>query len=160
MLGAVLLGQGTHLYRIVDDEGWLHIVLLAFASKDLVDQLSFSAAWLYIYMQLAAYITQTCFIHFAHINACMFLDGIIDADAFERSFKRNGLITHRHFCLSTNIYSRFLQQSLGHVHHPQVILIGGIKLEDSELRVVCAVHAFIAEVAAEFIHPVKAADDQ
>src|SRR6201999_2572812 len=36
----------------------------------------------------------------------------------------------------------------------------GIEFQDRELGVVGAVHAFVAEVAAEFIDPVEAADDE
>ncbi len=53
-----------------------------------------------------------------------------------------------------------LQHLFGEVHHPVVVLVGHVELHAGEFRVVCLVHALVAEILGEFVHPGKAAHDQ
>ncbi len=55
---------------------------------------------------------------------------------------------------------RCFQQLFRRFHHPEVILVSDIKLQNSKLRIVRPVHALVAEIAAEFVHPFKATNDQ
>ena len=43
---------------------------------------------------------------------------------------------------------------------PEVVLVGYVNLHNGKFGVVRAVHAFVAEVLAEFIHAVEASYDQ
>ena len=51
-------------------------------------------------------------------------------------------------------------QLLGQLHHALVIGISLVKLQQGEFRVVLDRHAFVAELAADLVDPLKAADDQ
>ena len=51
------------------------------------------------------------------------------------------------------------EHPFGELHHPEVVLVGYVNLHNGKFGVVRAVHAFVAEVLAEFIHAVEASYD-
>ena len=56
--------------------------------------------------------------------------------------------------------SRVTEDGLGAVHHAVVVGVCLIEFDGGEFRVVLRVHAFVAEDAADLIHPLHAADDE
>ena len=56
--------------------------------------------------------------------------------------------------------SRVAEDGLGAVHHAVVVGVCLIEFDGGEFRVVLRVHAFVAEDAADLIHPLHAADDE
>ena len=53
-----------------------------------------------------------------------------------------------------------LEQLLDGLHHPVVVLVGDVQLENREFRVVRPVHALVAEVPGEFKDAVETAHDE
>src|SRR5436190_1381457 len=92
----MLLGEGTHLYRIVNNKCRLYIIAFAFFAEELVYQFTLTHACLNRDMQLSAYIPKACFIHFAYINIGMFFYRIVNAYTFKGSLKADDLIAHRY----------------------------------------------------------------
>ena len=156
-LGAVLLGQRAHLHRVVGDEGRLYVVLLALAAKYLVHQFTLTHRCIHIYVQLLAHPTQAFLVHSAYVYARMLLYGIVYAHAAVWRLKVYFRFINRGHARAIGSYCRQLQHLLRCLHHPQIVLVGHIKFQYCKLRIVCPVHTFIAEVAAELIYPLKTA---
>ena len=64
------------------------------------------------------------------------------------------------FGLSERFHGHMLKHLLGEIHHPVVVFVGYIDFHCSKFWIVCAIHSFVAEVSAKFIHPVESANDQ
>ena len=59
-----------------------------------------------------------------------------------------------------NGLGNFFEQLLHHFHHPDVIFVGYVNLHGGEFRIVCTVHALVAEHLAKLVHPIKSPHDQ
>src|SRR5690606_1504174 len=103
LLIPVLLREWTHLHRIIDDEGWLHIMVFAFLTEDLIDEFAFTHRIVNMNSKLAAGITKLILIHLAHINSCMLLYCIVNADAFVWCFERNVSLADSHIARTSHI---------------------------------------------------------
>ena len=79
------------------------------------------------------------------------LEGTLEADF---------VVAHFHGFLAQNIHHAAMDHFFSVVHHPEVVLVGHIDLKTSELGVVGAVHALVAEVARELVHALEAAHDE
>src|SRR5690606_22396649 len=100
------------------------------------------------------------FVHAADINAGILLNGFEYTYAWERRFKADVVFTNGEFGGTVHRDGHSFEQLLGHFHHPEIILIRSVPFQDGEFGVMRSVHTLVAEVAAEFIYPVKTANDQ
>ena len=87
-------------------------------------------------------------------------DGLAHCHAGERSLEVDGAVAHLDGGGAVDVEAYLFEQLLGEAHHPVVVLVGHVQLHESELGVVGAVHALVAEILADFVHAVEAADNQ
>ena len=80
--------------------------------------------------------------------------------AAERGFERNLPAVDLHGRGPVQGQGDLFEHPFGELHHPEVVLVGYVNLHNGKFGVVRAVHAFVAEVLAEFIHAVEASYDQ
>src|SRR5690606_3512553 len=105
--------------------------------------------------KLAAGIAKLILIHLAHINTCMLLNCIVNADAFVWRLERNVSLADSYFARTSHIDGSLFKQLLCDLHHPEIILVCSIEFQNGELRIVCAVHSLIPEIAAKLVHPIE-----
>ena len=70
------------------------------------------------------------------------------------------MVTNLHFGSAVNRDSDTLKQLLGEAHHPVIVLILYVQLHTGELRIMVAVHTFVAEVTTNLVHTLKTAYDK
>ena len=154
------LGEGRHLHGIVRDERGLHQVVLALLAENLVNQLALAHAVVHLDAEGSAGSAQSGLVHAVDVHVGVLEDGIahrqpaIGRREVDRvAFERGGVG-------AVNRLADPLKQLLDGLHHPMVVLVGDVELEDGELRIVRPVHALVAEVAGKFEDTVKAAHNQ
>ena len=94
------------------------------------------------------------------VVAALFLNGIEDRQTTVWSLEGNDVAVDFHFRLSVDSNADFFKHFLGERHHPVVVLVAHIELHAGELRIVCLVHAFVAEVLTDFIHAFESTHDE
>ena len=70
------------------------------------------------------------------------------------------MVTDLHFGSAVNRDSDTLKQFLGEAHHPVIVLILYVQLHTGELRIMVAVHTFVAEVTTNLVHALKTTYDK
>ena len=158
--GAMHLRQRRHLNGIVGNESRLDKRTLTGLAEDLVDQLTlthmlriFDAEFLRLHADLI-------FGHSREIESGLLFDGIEDRQTAVRRFEIDLVIADLHLRRAVHGQRDTLQQVLGKAHHPVIILVLDVELHAGELRVVAAVHTFVAEVTADLVHALKSAYDE
>ena len=94
------------------------------------------------------------------VVARFFADGVGHRQAAERGLERDLTAVDRELRRAVHGRRDALEQLLRELHHPAVVFVGDVDLHAGELGVVRAVHALVAEVLAQFVDAVEAADDQ
>ena len=90
----------------------------------------------------------------------MFLDGIQHSDTLVRGFEINNVVAYLYLSGSIYIQTDFFNHLFCKFHHPVIVLIGYVYLHAGEFRIVCAVHSFVTEVLAYFIHTFETTYDK
>ncbi len=103
---------------------------------------------------------QGIFIHFTDIYAGVFFDGFKHADALVGPGEVDGVLSHLDFGAAGNFTGYAFEAFFDHVHHPDVVFVGHVNFHGSELGIVGAIHAFVAEHFSELIDTVEASDDE
>src|SRR5450432_4142136 len=111
-------------------------------------------------MQLMAEFPQTIFVQNRNIGSSGLTDRLEYPYPFVRRFETDFLISYFDQRASVRRQSGRLKHGFRSIHHPEIILVGNIKFQDGELRIMRPVHAFVPEIPAEFIYPVESPNDQ
>ncbi len=151
------LGEGRHFNGVVGDESGLYVVAFAFFAENFVDKLAFAHALVYFDMQVGAYLTQLVFVHAGDVYSGVVLDGLRHGYAAEGGLEIDFLVAYLYFGGAVYVEAYFFEHFFGELHHPVVVLVGYVNFHAGELRVVCSVHAFVAEIFGKFVHAVEAA---
>ena len=155
---ALRLGERRQLERIVDDEGGLVQRTLDVRLKELVEELGARQRVGLRDVRAHGRPAELLGRHREHVAVERAAERRHPLDARERGRERGhrgaegGLRTH-------GIGSRH-EQLLYEEHHVGVVRVRLVPLEHRELGVVRAVHSFVAEVVADLVHGIEAADDQ
>ena len=122
------LRERRHLHRIVDDEGRLNEGTLAILAEDLVDELTLAGSLVhglnleFVQGDVANFLLAQS----VEVVACLLLDGVEDRYTLEGSLVADGLALVFHLVCSIDGNADGLEQFLGELHHPVVVLIGHI----------------------------------
>ena len=154
------LAQGGHLAWVVHDEGGLYQLLLAVLAEDGIDQLALAHGVVDLDFEAFAGFAELLFALPRDVVAGLFADGVCHRQAAERGFERNLPAVDLHGRGPVQGQGDLFEHPFGELHHPEVVLVGYVNLHNGKFGVVRAVHAFVAEVLAEFIHAVEASYDQ
>ena len=160
VVGRLFLGKGAYFHGIVVDKRRLDKLLFHKVVKQLVHGMSPSALAL---GQLHSF----CFcggngLFVVHIRQ-------VNADKLGNSFQHGHLrpivevdchITVRQQACAQHRVGNIVEHTLGNVHHATEIGVRLIQLYRGKLWVVFEVHALVAELTSDFVHFVKAADNQ
>ena len=157
---AVHLRQRRHFHGVVGDEGGLDELAFAGFAEDFVDQLALAHTLIDLDAELLSHAANFFLAHFAQIIARFFLDGVEDGQATIGGFETYGLAVDHRLGRAVHGGADAFEHALGEVHHPVVVLVLHIEFHAGELGVVRAVHAFVAEVLADFVHAFEPAYDQ
>ena len=95
-----------------------------------------------------------------NVEACLVEDCLGHGDAGIGCLERDCVVADFHLCRAVDVHADFLKHLLGEVHHPVVVFIRYVDLHAGELRIVGAVHAFVAEVLGELIYALEPAYDK
>ncbi len=101
-----------------------------------------------------------CLVHAADVDAGLLLDELHHGGAAEGGAEVNLVAPDVDLGGAVEGAGDALEHGLDELHHPVVVLVGHIYLHAGELGVVGAVHALVAEVAAELVDAFEAADNQ
>ena len=134
--------------------------MLALLAEDLVDQLAFAHAVVHLNAEGGAGPAQSSFVHAVDVHASVLEDGIAHRQPAVGRREVDGVALQRGCVGAVDGLADPLEQLLDGLHHPVVILVGDVQLEDGELRIVRPVHALVAEVPGEFEDAVEAAHDE
>ena len=154
------LCQRRHFHGIVGDEGGLDELAFAGFAEDFVDQLALTHTLIDLDAELLSHAANFFLVHFAQIIASLLLDGVENGQATIGGFETDGLAVDHRFGRAVHSGADAFEHALGEVHHPVVVLILHIEFHAGELGVVRAVHAFVAEVLADFVHAFETAHNQ
>ena len=154
------LGKGRHLYGIIGDERGLYKGAFAELTEDFINQLALAHGVVDFHVQLLAHFADLCLVHASQVIAGLFFDGFQDRQAAVRRLEADDVAVNFAFGLSVYSDADGFQQLLGECHHPVVILILYVQFHTSELRIMIAVHAFVAEVLADFVYTFESAHDE
>ena len=154
------LGQRRHLDGIVDDEGGLDVCAFTLLAEDLVDELTLAHRGVGLDAGLTAEGAQFFFALAGDVEAGLLQNCIGHGDATIGSLEVNLVVADLNLGGAVDIHADLLEHGLGELHHPVIVLISHIYLHAGELRIVGAVHTFVAEVARELIYTLETADDQ
>ena len=151
------LGKRTHLHWIVNDECWLDELALAGLSEYLVDKLALAHGFVYLDTQFLCHLTDFILALALKVVTSLFLNCLKDRQAAVWSLETNEIAVDHALRFAVNGCTYGFEQLLCEVHHPIVILILNVKFHTSKLRVVSAVHTFVAEVLANLIYTLETA---
>src|SRR5690606_35091291 len=160
LFGPVLFGQRTHLYGIINNKSGLHVMMLALFTKDLINKFALAHGFIRGDTQLGAYVAQPGFIQSGDVKSGVLLDRVINTDPGVGRLEIDFFVAHLQDSLAVGRDGHMLKKLLGDFHHPQVILVGYIEFKNRKFRIMRAVHAFVAEVAAELVDPVIATHNE
>ncbi len=152
--------QRRHFYRIIGDKCGLYVPAFATLAENLVDQFAFAHRGVDLDTEFAAYSAQGIFVHAGDVETGVFLDCLSHSDTRERSFEAYSVVADAYVGGAVYVKTYFFEHAFGESHHPVVVLVGHVNLHASELGVVGAVHAFVAEVLGELVNAVEASDNQ
>ena len=135
-------------------------VPLAELSEYLVDELSLAHRVVYFHAELAAHLAYLGLVHAREVVAGLLLYGVENGQAAVRSLETDYPPVDFALGLAVDGYAHRLEKLLGERHHPVVVLVLHVEFHAGELGVVVAVHPLVAEVLANLVDALKAANDQ
>ena len=157
---SVHLSQRRHLYGVIGDERRLDESALAGLAENLVNQLAFAHVFGVLYAEFLCLYAYLVLAHRSQVQTGLFFDGIQNRQTAVRRFEIYLMVAYLHFRCAVHGYRNLLQQLLRETHHPVVVFVLNVQLHAGELRVVAAVHTFVAEVTAYLIHALETAHDE
>ena len=157
---AVALAEGRHLDGVVGNEGGLDELVLALLAEDGVDELALAHGGVGLHAEALAGLAEFLLAHAADVDTGLLLDELAHGGAAERGLEVDVVAPDVDLRGTVESQGDALEHVLGEGHHPVVVLVGHIDFHGGELGVVGAVHALVAEVAAELIHTGEATDYQ
>ncbi len=156
----MLLGQGRHLYRIVDDESRLNKGTFACLAENLVYQLTHTHRRRNLNAASLCNIAHLVFRQTVQVITRPLLYSIQYGQTAVGSLEINLIIAYLHLRGTVRLERNLLQQSLGKIHHPVVILVCHVELHAGKLGIVVAVHTLVAKILPYLIDPLETAHNK
>ena len=157
---AVTFCQGRHLDGVVDDECGLNVGAFALFAEDFVDELAFTHGFINLDAERSGGLAELFLGHAGDVDAGVFFDGVGHGHAAIGSLEVDDIVAHLHFGSAVDIEADAFDELLGELHHPVIVFVGHIDFHAGKLGVVGAIHAFVAEVFADFIDTLETAHDE
>ena len=157
---AVHLGQRRHLDGVVGDECGLDERAFAGLAEDFVNQLAFAHGLVHFHAAFFGHFAHLVLAHRAQVVARFLFDGLQNGQTAVRGFEADGVVANLDLCGAVDSQTDALQQFLRETHHPIIVFVAHVQLHTGKLRVVVAVHAFVAEITANLVHALKSAYNQ
>ena len=154
------LAQRRHLDRVVRNECGLDQIGLAVLAEYGVDELALAHRLVDLDIETHAGLAQLLLALTRNVVARLLAYGVGHGHAAERSLERYGAAVDHDIGRAVDRRGDPLQHLLGKLLHPDIVLVGDVYLHAGKFGVVRAVHALVAEVLAELVYAVEAADDK
>ena len=155
--GAVFLGEGRHLDRVVGYEGGLNVCAFAELAEHLVDEFAFAHGIVDLHFELTADVANLVLGLAFEVVARFLLYSLEDWEAAEWGAEADDVAIDLTLGFAIYGYAYSLEEMLGEGHHPVVVFVLDVELHACELGVVGTVHALVAEVLANLVYAFEAA---
>ena len=155
------LCKGGYLHRVPGDEGGLYELFLAIFFKEKVEYVALFVTLLIGYaVRLCRSARRFKVCKGVKIHPGILFNGILHAQTLKGLVKINSYAAVGDLRRAQHIFCNRAYKLLGKIHHAVKVGICLIQLQKREFRVVPCVHALVAEHAAYFVYPFKAAHYQ